>query len=112
MIWSELNIKKLDFIKVDVDGHEPFFLHRAISTIEKYDPAILLEVSHENYLEAGFTAWEFYAYLKENGFHIYSEINLLEFHSKADFLKECGNFAYSANIIISKSDIKQKLDSL
>ena len=111
-IINTLNLKKINFIKVDVDGHEPFFLQGAINTIEKYDPAVLLEVSHENYLEAGMTAWDFYAYLKENRFHVYSEIDCREFQSKGEFLRECGNFAYSANILISKSDIHHKLNSL
>lgn len=99
------NIEKINFIKVDIDGHEPCFLNGAWNTLEKYDPVILLEVSHPHYLDAGFTAWDFYDLLKSRGYRIYHEVNLAEIVTKEDFLIKCGNFAYSANIVISKNDI-------
>ena len=43
------SLERLDFIKIDVDGHEPFFLAGARETIDRFDPAILLEVNHLNY---------------------------------------------------------------
>lgn len=104
--WIENHeIKKIDFIKVDIDGHEPCFLAGAWNTLEKYDPVLLLEVSHLHYLDAGVTAWDFYDLLKSRGYRIYHEVNLAEIITKEDFLIKCGNFAYSANIVISKNDI-------
>ena len=100
-----LGIKKLDFIKIDVDGHEPAFLQGAWNTLNKYDPIILLEVNHENYLEGGVTAWDFYDLLLSKGYFIYSENGLKKFESKRQFLQECGNFSYSANIIISRNEL-------
>ncbi|WP_199883821.1 FkbM family methyltransferase [Anaerosinus massiliensis] len=99
------NINKIDFIKIDVDGHEPVFLEGAWQSIEKFKPVILLEVNHANYLNYGITAWEFYDLLKRHEFFIYSEQNLAEIETKNQFLFLCGNFAYSANIIISKGKI-------
>lgn len=96
------NIEKINFIKVDIDGHEPCFLNGAWNTLEKYDPVLLLEVSHPHYLDAGVTAWDFYDLLKSKGYRIYHEVNFAEIFTKEDFLIKCGNFAYSANIVISK----------
>ncbi len=97
---SEQNIKKIDFVKIDIDGHEPLFLEGAWDSLEKLKPIILLEVNHENYVEAGYTAWDFFTLLKERKYHIYTE-ELEEIDSKSLFLKICGNFTHSANIVIS-----------
>ena len=99
-VVEELNITKLDFIKIDVDGHEPAFLDGALETIKKYNPIILLEVNHLNYFDAGVYACDFYDYLVSVGFNIFSEKTLKKYETKEEFLIECGNFSYSANIII------------
>lgn len=106
---EDLNINSLAFIKVDIDGHEPFFLRGALKTIKLYSPVILMEISHENYLESGITAWNFYHELKEIGFNIYSEKTRKQYCDLKTFLKECGNFAYSANIILSLEDISSRI---
>jgi FkbM family methyltransferase len=98
-------LEKIDLIKVDIDGHEPLFLEGACKTIEKYDPIILMEVSHLHYLEAGYTAWDIYEMLKRKKFNIYHEDGLSEITTKEQFLIKCGNFAYSSNIIISRKKI-------
>ena len=103
-IVTTLDLKKLDIIKVDIDGHEPFFLEGAWKTIEKYNPYILLEISHENYYQSNIFAWDFYRMLKEKEYYIFSENDLHEFVDELDFLKECGNFKNSANIIMVKKD--------
>lgn len=99
------NIDKIDFIKIDIDGHEPAFLRGASEVLSKMKPIILLEVNHENYLHAGVTAWDFYDLLKNENYFIYSEDNLIEYKTKREFLMKCGNFAYSANILICKNKI-------
>lgn len=100
------NIQKIDFIKIDIDGHEPLFFEGAWKTLDRLNPIILLEVNHLNYIEAGYTAWDFYDLLKNKNYLIYHEDRLIEIKSKEDFLIKCGNFAYSANIIISKKELK------
>jgi FkbM family methyltransferase len=97
--------ERIDFIKIDVDGHEPAFLKGAWKTIDKHSPLILLEVSHAHYLEAGVTAWDFYDELKAREFFIYHEDGLAEITNRNDFLVKCGNFNFSANIILSRRRI-------
>lgn len=105
-IFDSLNIDRVDFIKVDIDGHEHAFIEGAKKVIEEYNPIILLEVNHLNYLQYGITAWDFYDYLISNGFKIYSEKSLKSYETKTDYLIDCGNFAFSANILISKTKLK------
>lgn len=98
---AENNIDKIDFIKIDIDGHEPFVLEGAISSIKRFKPIIIMEVSHLHYLKAGVTAWDFYNKLKEWGFRIYSEGDKKEIRNQNEFLIKCGNFCESSNIILS-----------
>jgi hypothetical protein len=104
-LLKDFPLRKIDFIKVDVDGHEPYFFEGAWETLDKYDPVVFLEVSHLHYLEGGVTAWDFYEKLKAHNYLIYHENNLDEIKTKEEFLIKCGNFAYSTNIIISKKPL-------
>lgn len=102
---KQIDLERLDFIKIDVDGHEPFFFLGSGKTLEKFNPIILLEISHLHYLRAGFTAWDFYDFLKTRNYRIYHEDKLTEINTKEDFLIKCGNFAYSSNIVISRKNL-------
>lgn len=104
-IIDTLNISQIDFIKMDIDGHEPAFFKGAYKTLAKFNPIILLEVSHINYLDYGVTAWDFYDQLIEMGYKIYYENDLQEFRDRKDFLQKCGNFTHSANIIVSRKEL-------
>jgi FkbM family methyltransferase len=108
--WVDENdIKQIDLIKVDIDGHEPFFVEGAINSIKKFKPVIILEVSNLHYLEAGVMVWDFYHKLKDLGLRIYSEYNSTEITTKTDFLINCCNFAYSTNIILSYKQLYLEL---
>jgi len=39
-----LNLEKVDFIKIDVEGYEPYVIRGAMKTIEKCKPIIVMEV--------------------------------------------------------------------
>ena len=94
------------FIKIDVDGHEPDFFEGAWAVLDLMSPIILCEVSHLHYLEAGYTAWDFYTEINEHGYSIYDEKTFDQINTKEKFLRVCGNFDKSANIILAKTDIK------
>jgi hypothetical protein len=96
------NIYRIDFVKIDVDGHEPMVLSGAWDTLDIFELIVLLEISHLHYLEAGVTAWDFYEILKLKNYHIYHEKNLKEMNTKEDFLRNCADFSKSMNILISK----------
>ncbi|RJP62061.1 MAG: FkbM family methyltransferase [Candidatus Auribacter fodinae] len=94
--------EKIDFIKMDVDGHEPYVLNGAWQTLERFDPVLMINISHEYYLAAGMTAWDFYYLLKDKGYFIYYDDNLDEIMTKHQFLVKCANFDRNVNIIISR----------
>lgn len=95
------HLNRLDFLKIDVDGHEPAILKGGLNSIKKFKPTILLEVSHPHYLHYGITAWDFYKFLKKHRFNIYDEKYFNSIDSLDQFLRLCGNFDRSANILIS-----------
>ena len=99
------SLVEIDFVKIDVDGHEPHFFEGAWQALEYFDPIILLEISHIHFLKAGVTAWDFYDTLKGKGYRIYHEDNLVELISREVFLQKCGNFSYSSNVIISRKGL-------
>lgn len=101
------HLDKIDFVKIDVDGHEPMVLSGSWSAFDLFDPIVLLEISHLHYLEAGVTAWDFYETLKSKGYHIYHEKNLKKMNTKEDFLRNCADFSRSVNILISKREIRK-----
>jgi len=101
-------LEKIDFIKIDIDGHEPLLFKGAWETLDKYSPVIIFEVSHLHYLEAGFAAWEFYDLIRAKGYRFFHEDGLVEITSRVIFLRECGNFAYSSNVVIAKNNISKK----
>jgi len=102
---DQTGLARIDFIKIDVDGHEPRFFEGAWPVLDRLSPVILCEVSHLHYLEAGYTAWDFYASAQEHGYRIYDEITFEPFVTREDFLRRCGNFNASANVILSKAGL-------
>ena len=100
-VFHSLGLTRLDFIKIDIDGHEPAFIKGASETIRRYQPVLLMEVNHANYLAAGYTAWQFYDELTAVGYVLISEKTGKRFSSRLSFLRECGNFDHSANILVA-----------
>ena len=93
-------LKKIDFIKIDVDGHEPAILKGGLKTIKRFRPKILLEVSHLHYLKYGINAWDFYNFLVKNNFEITDVLSGERIADQNDFLIRCGNFCQSSNILL------------
>lgn len=93
------NIEKIDFIKVDIDGHEYFFLQGAKASLLKFRPVILIEISHLNYLDAGVDMQEFYTYILELKYSIFTE-DLKKINNYVEFLIAFGDFSKSSNAIL------------
>ena len=100
-VFDHLNLDRINFVKIDVDGHEFFSMEGAKSILTRYKPKMVIEVSHLHYLEAGVMVWDFYDYLKNLGCFIYNEHTGKEIFSKREFLVNCCNFHMSSNILVS-----------
>jgi FkbM family methyltransferase len=96
------NLNRVDFIKIDVDGHEPYFFEGAWDVLDLFNVVILFEISHLHYLEAGIFAWDFYEDIVGRGYNIFHENGLKKINTRNEFLRNCADFSSSCNIIITK----------
>jgi len=73
-------IKKIDFIKMDIEGSEYLVLKGAENVLKQYSPVILLELQDVHMKYFGYSPEELINYLRDLGYHLY-EINEKEFGS-------------------------------
>ena len=90
---------RLDFLKVDVDGHEPQFLVGAERTLRRHRPYILIEFCQEALFAAGYYAWDLADQLESLGYILCSEKDGQPFRNRRALLKEAGNFSHSTNVL-------------
>jgi FkbM family methyltransferase len=62
------SINRLDLIKIDIEGSELYALKGAKNTIATYKPNILIEVSVNNYANAGYTVEDLLLFLNPFGY--------------------------------------------
>lgn len=67
--WKELkNIKKIDFIKIDVEGNEMKTLYGAQNTIKKHKPTLMVEIEQRHHFEP---VWKLVSEIENWGFGAY-----------------------------------------
>ena len=66
-------IKKVDFIKLDVDGHELDILKSGEKFLKKKNPVIFIEIAPYLYPEFGYECSELITYIKKLKYSFYSE---------------------------------------
>ena len=98
-VVPELGIDRIDFVKSDIDGHEPWFLDGGRSTFRRFRPPIAVEFAQHVLHVAGSDVREQARLLHELGYVICSEATREPYSSEMDFLMECGNFTFSGNAI-------------
>ena len=59
-IYQSLILKRLDFLKVDIEGHEDRFLAGASSVIARFRPVIYMEVNEPYYTRRGLDATDLF----------------------------------------------------
>ena len=97
---SDLGIDKVDFIQMDIDGHEAAFLRGAQDTLARHRPMIAMEFSQACLHVAGSDVQEVAHLLESLGYVICSERTRQPYKDEFDFLLECGNFDHHANALI------------
>lgn len=74
--WAvdEADLDRLDMIKVDTEGMELRVLRSAASLIEKFKPAIMVEISVDHLARAGDTVEEVDRFLRDFGYHLFRNL--------------------------------------
>jgi len=97
-IIDDLNIQKIDFIKIDVEGFEKEVIEGARSTIERFRPIIVLELNHWclNAFQR-ITIPDFFDYLQS----VFPILYAVEGDSYADIYNESDRYKIMYNHIIN-----------
>jgi len=66
------NIKKVDLVKIDVEGSELAVLKGARLTLEKFSPYLIVEIQNEMALAAGYQASDILEFLEKLGYKFFS----------------------------------------
>ena len=74
-LLKQKNINNISFIKIDVEGHEPFIINGAIETIRKFRPTMYVEITDEWFKQNGSSAIKVLTLLEEENYNLYAEIN-------------------------------------
>jgi len=71
--YAREGLDRLDLMKIDVDGHEMKVLQGARGTIERYKPAVVIELYEEALRDAGSSVDEVLDFFDGRGFVVFSE---------------------------------------
>jgi FkbM family methyltransferase len=97
-LFSAGLVPKANFVKVDIDGHEPFFFAGATELLQATRPILLVEFSESNLEVAGSSALALKEQIESIEYTLFSESTGEPFSSRFAFLQECGNYSHSANV--------------
>lgn len=86
-----IDLEKIDFLKIDVEGYEKFVLNGASKTLER-TKIILIEVSDENFIRYGYKSKEILQHLMSFNFNLFST-------DKMELINIENNFLKTTNII-------------
>ena len=68
------NINNVDFIKIDVEGFEPFVLDGSTKTLEKFKPDLYIEISPTWFKELGRSSFDLLNSLESMGYVIFVDM--------------------------------------
>jgi FkbM family methyltransferase len=66
------SLTRFDFLKIDIEGAELYAMKGMIKALRKFKPGILIEMSHQTFLDAGYTVKEMLDFLFELGYEPYT----------------------------------------
>jgi len=99
-VIKEFNIDQIDFIKIDIDGHEPLFLKGAYQSLQRFHPPMSMEFAQHHLHFAGSDVREQKKLLEDLGYSICKETTREKYSSDLEFLMDCGNFDHSCNVLV------------
>jgi len=81
-------IDKIDLIKVDIEGHELFFLNGAIEALNKFKPVIIMEFSLSYIMRQNINPTDILTKLQDLGYTIYSERTFKPYLTKRECIDD------------------------
>jgi FkbM family methyltransferase len=84
---AEHGLSRLDFVKADIEGWEPYFLRGAREVIAKFRPSVMIEVSEKQLAQSGSTPREIFEIFAPLGYGIFKtfEREGYRLHPVADY---------------------------
>ena len=111
-VSRDLSLPKIDFIKMDTDGHEPFVLKGAKRFFENQRPVMVIEFAQLWLDKANSDVRELKDILESYDYVLFSQFNLKPFETRREFLLECGNFNHGLNAWAAPKDTIKLLSDL
>lgn len=91
-IFETLNLNRLDFIKIDIEGGELEALKGSRNVIQKYHPVLMVEINEETYNAAGYSSKDVTSFFDDIGYQAYEIV-------RRGRLKKCVSLPSFGNII-------------
>lgn len=66
----EAGMRRLDLLKIDVEGAELYVLQGARNTLQEFRPRVLFEIGQQNLDPYGLRPEDIYGFLQENGYNL------------------------------------------
>jgi FkbM family methyltransferase len=102
----EIDLQRLSFIKIDVQGFEPMVLKGAYNVLESSNPVLLIEFSSSCYAEAGSSMEEFFKIYSELSFKCYIIPTKEKINDQNIIFEEIDlfklDYSFSGNIILKR----------
>ena len=102
---AELNVARVDLIKLDVDGHELPVLRGALATLEKHHPVVVFELAPYLLEERGDSPSDLPQLFLSLGYHLYDEETFAQLPADLDALLRSIPTGGSRNVIASVQPI-------
>ncbi len=103
-VWPSLGLDRVDFLKVDIDGAEPFFFRGAEKTIRVHRPKMLVEFMEIALMRSGYSVRDLAHFLDSCGYLLVSEATGRSWTSAAAFLRDAANCSHSINVFALPRD--------
>lgn len=68
---DQIELEKLDFIKIDIQGYELFMLQGAKNTLEQYKPTLFIEIEPHQLIKFNITETQLIDYIKSFGYRMF-----------------------------------------
>lgn len=95
---EERNLKRIDFIKIDVDGYEYKILWGSAESLKKFQPLMIIEFGKNNLEKCGDILKNLINFLVSLGYSFYSEKDLTRYPNRESLIYDASGKEKTVNI--------------